>query len=371
MWARGVRLHSVSWEDYWGHAASSVTLALERLHRVWRAVVSGNADAPTAESYARLYQELLHQARELAATQMPHGIEFLRLVVAFEAFELVSGNTAARHCAATFSSRHPLLAAESLCRVPGGRPLRSLPLIALRTPRGATLFSYYRQHSLPVHVPTSLLLYLPAANESRPRAYETLRSFAPILSDGSDPFARERARRIWGGVIEPALRCFELGVATVQAIEVVDIGMGNGDLTRNLAAQLALARRQLGMLPPRFHVWGVDLDPGMSDRSRSRLVTFAHGERADCRAWLDAADGQLPAIPAGGLRVGLLSKVFDALTAASVRPRTLDKSRTSALLSPHAGGSRGDLPLCGCHGCGMPRASRRRCEVWRGARPGP
>lgn len=363
----GIRLHSVSWEDYWSDVPASVAPALEQIREAWRGVVSGNGDARATERYPDLYQELLCQAHALASTKAPHAREFLRRLTSFETFELVRENDPIGHCAATFSSRHPLLATQSIRRVPGGRPLRSLPIISLYATNRAELFSYYRQHSLPTGFPSSLLLYLPVGNESRVPAYETLRAVAPLLSDGADPFARERARRIWNGVIEPALRCFELGVASLQAIEVVDIGMGNGDLTSNLAGQVALVRRQLGMPPARFHVWGIDLDPGTLGRSRGSAATYSYVERAEYRAWLDLPDRQLPDIPAGSVRLGLISKVFDALTRVSVCPAALDDNRTDDLLSGAQEDRMGSY-LCAtaeAAECHEPHSRESTCRVQR------
>lgn len=338
----GIQLHSVSWKHYWSNVPASIAPGMERLYDAWRVVASGDGDARATEVYAALYGELLLEACELTRARAPRARAFLRQLTAFETFALVRENDPLGRCAGTFSSRHPLLATQSMRRVPGGSPLRSLPVIGLRTSDRVELFSYYRQHSLPTGLPSSLLLYLPAGNESRVSAYETLRAVAPLLSDGTDPFARERARRIWGGVIEPALRCFELGMATLHAMEIVDVGMGNGDLTSNLGAQLALARRQLGMPPAGFHVWGIDLDPGTAGLRRTSAAAYSYVERANYRVWLDLLDSserRLPEVPLSGVRVGLISKVFDALTQVSVCPGSLGGTSTHGLFS----GTREDL----------------------------
>ena len=134
-------------------------------------------------------------------------------------------------------------------------------------------------------------------------------------------------------------------------LEFIDVGAGSGSLTVSICRQIL----DIG-LKPRFRLWFVDLEPADPARffraKRLRVVvdslTFL-GD--DYRSWMSRTQ---PLPPANGLRIALVSRLFNNLSCFSIRclPREellpvldrteeysdLEAHRPSVCLAPGGGG---------------------------------
>jgi hypothetical protein len=193
--------------------------------------------------------------------------------------------------------------------------LSSFLIITVADSNRPELFYHYRQYTLSPDSPISLLLYPAVSIEKRAASFRLLNSLVGGVSYGIDPRTHERAYRLYHGIIHPIIETINGIEAKLTSLEFVDVGAGSESLTAAIRHQFL----NIGS-KPRFRFWFVDLEP--SDPTR---FFYAKKLRAsvDCptflgddyRSWLSRPQ---PIPPVNGLRIALVSKLFNNLSGFSI-----------------------------------------------------
>jgi hypothetical protein len=200
-----------------------------------------------------------------------------------------------------------------------------LPLVAVGDDESTGLFYHYRQYRLGKDSPLSLLLYLAASPALRSASFNFVDSLAGGVGSDGDPRIEQRARRLSERVLKPIIRAMHHNSSGLTSIEFVDVGAGSGALTASICRKLVGWCRAVGF-SPRFRLWFVDLclaDPARFFRAadvRSSIDSLMFLGN-DYRGWL-ARPRPLPV--SSGLRVALISKLFNNLSQFSVCPLRTD-----------------------------------------------
>lgn len=151
--------------------------------------------------------------------------------------------------------------------------------------------------------------------EKRVASFRLLNSLVGGVSYGIDPRTRERAQRLYHGIIRPIIEANN-GIETeVTPLEFIDVGAGSGGLTVSICRQILRTE-----LKPRFQLWFVDLEPSdparffRAKKLRASVdsLTFL-GD--DYRSWLNRPQ---PIPHVNGLRIALVSKLFNNLSSFSI-----------------------------------------------------
>lgn len=225
-----------------------------------------------------------------------------------------------------------------------------LPIITAPNTDKPEFFYHYRQYTVSPDSAISLLLYPAVSIEKRAASFRLLNSLVGGVSYNIDPRTRERAQRLYHGIIHPIIETNNGIEAEVTPLEFIDVGAGSGGLTASICRHIL----KMG-LKPKFRLWFVDLEP--SDPARffraKRLRAFIDSLTFlgdDYRSWLSRTQ---PLPPANGLRIALVSKLFNNLSNFSICrlskeeslpllnrmlvPSDLEAHRPSICLAPHGG----------------------------------
>lgn len=336
------------WESFWVPARElanpQIDHALERLHAAWQDYIRSRFDRSLQREYCFRYFSLLDTvlAAPVEQSNFCSWKRALRAVVGFECFGIRAPALGAGALAAgTMTLRNPCYLLAKL-RCPGALDdTQFLPLISPPDGNPASLYYHYRQYRLSKDSPMSLLLYVAAAPTHRLTSFRLVESLARGVASGGDPRTGQRARRLWEKVLRPIVQTARTDPTAAMPIEFVDVGAGSGALVAAICRRLLTWSEGAG-LSPRLRVWFVDLclaDPvrffraaGM--RNRIDSVMFL-GD--DYRRWL-ARPGPLPAC--SGLRVALISKLFNNLSRFSVCRCRTDVLSSSSTGTPFVDGRR-------------------------------
>jgi hypothetical protein len=328
------------WESFWAPAHElanpQIDHALERLHAAWQDYIRSRFDRSLQREYCFQYFSLLDLvlATSVGRRDSLPWKRTLRAVVGFECFGIRAPAVDAGDLAAgTTTLRNPCYLLAKL-RWPGALDdTQFLPLISPPDGESAGLYYHYRQYRLSTDSPMSLLLYVAAAPTHRLTSFRLVESLARGVASGGDPRVGQRARRLWDKVLRPIMQGTHTNPSEPMHFEFVDVGAGSGALVAALCRRL-LAWSAARKLSPRLRVWFVDLclaDPARFFRApglRGRIDSLMFlGD--DYRRWL-ARPGPLPA--RSGLRVALVSKLFNNLSHFSVC-----RCRTDVLSSSSTG----------------------------------
>ena len=80
-----------------------------------------------------------------------------------------------------------------------------LPIITVTGAKKPELFYHYRQYTLSLDLPASLMLYPAVSEDKRSASFRIINSLAGGVSYRVDPRTRERARRLYQKIIRPIL----------------------------------------------------------------------------------------------------------------------------------------------------------------------
>ncbi len=311
------RARTETWVSHWQPVRylgeDSSIRALERLDAARKRYIESNFDLSKVQEYCFRYFALLDEVLEgEARVDHPSAWErILQLVLAFECFPVIDLSPArGGRCAGTTTLRNPVFLLGKLKAPHAGDDVKSLPLVPLdQKPVG--LFFHYRQYRVAADPSFAVLGLLPNEKASRQASLRLAANVGRALHANSDPYARQRGYRLWKGVLLPLL---DLPSAKSKGacLEIVDVGSGSGRLSADLCRRYV--RWSLGGgIEPVLRLWFVERsgqDPTSLFRDK-RLSRYVHGLTvlpSDYQAWL----GKRRPLPVPfGLRVGIVSKVFD------------------------------------------------------------
>jgi hypothetical protein len=177
------------------------------------------------------------------------------------------------------------------------------------------LFYHYRQYTLSLDSSASLMFYPAVSEKKRSASFRLINSLAGGVSYGVDPRTRERAKRIYQGIIRPVLETNRLIDSRAHSLELVDVGAGSGGLASAICRQIHNAG-----FKSKFRLWFVDLEPAdparfFGDKESRKIVDSLLYLGDDYRSWL----GREQPLPApDGLRIALISRLFNNLSRFSI-----------------------------------------------------
>jgi hypothetical protein len=198
--------------------------------------------------------------------------------------------------------------------------------------------------------PISLLLYPAVSEKKRSASFKLINSLVGGVTCGIDPRTLERARRLYRSIIHPLVEANSPCEVTIN-LELADIGAGSGSLSAAICREI-----QNTDVTPKLRLWFVDLEPADPARffRSEKLRAFTDNLNFigdDYRNWLTRPQ-PLPA--KNGLRIALVSKLFNNLSSFSIRCLSgeqlypflenengysdTEKHRPSICLAPHGTG---------------------------------
>jgi hypothetical protein len=336
------------WESFWVPARElanpQIDHALERLHAAWQDYIRSRFDRSLQREYCFRYFSLLDLvlATPAGKRNSRSWSRALRAVVGFECFGIRAPTLGPNALAAgTTTARNPCYLVAKLRWPDALDDTQFLPLVSPPYGKPVSLYYHYRQYRLSKDSPMSPLLYVAAAPTHRLTSFRLVESLARGVASGGDPRTGQRARRLWEKVLRPIVQTARTDPTAAMPIEFVDVGAGSGALVAAICRRLLTWSEGAG-LSPRLRVWFVDLclaDPvrffraaGMRNRIDSLMFL---GD--DYRRWL-ARPGPLPAC--SGLRVALISKLFNNLSRFSVCRCRTDVLSSSSTGTPFVDGRR-------------------------------
>jgi hypothetical protein len=190
-----------------------------------------------------------------------------------------------------------------------------LPIITVADTKKPELFYHYRQYTLSLDSPASLMLYPAVSENKRSASFRLINSLASGVSYGVDPRTRERAKRLSRKIVRPILEANQLTNPESPWLEFIDIGAGSGVLVSAICRQIHDAGFKL-----KFRLWFVDLEPAdparfFGDKKSRGVVDSLLYLGDDYRSWL-SREKPLPATD--GLRIALISRLFNNLSHFSI-----------------------------------------------------
>jgi len=319
-------LQTQDWATYWAPvrnlANRQIDCAVDALQAVWQDYIQSGFETALRREYCFRYFSLLDLVlsahRESRCS--PSWSTALQAVVGFECFGLsapaLGGDVLA---AGTTTVRNPVYLLTKLKWPDVPDDTRFLPLIGVGDEAPASLFFHYRQYWPSRDSPIALLVYLPTSQAHRPPSLRLVDSLARTVGSGADPYVKERAERLWKRILQPIVHATHPNPSRSIGLELVDVGAGTGALTAALCRKLLSWGRAAGF-SPRLRLWFVDVC--LSDPARFFRAAQLRGSvdslmflGDDYRGWL----GRPRPLPrSSGLRVALVSKVFDVQSHSSI-----------------------------------------------------
>jgi hypothetical protein len=314
-----LRARTETWISHWQAAHwlgdEPIVSAVEQLNEARTRYIESGFDLTEARGYCFRYFSLLELVlASTARIDRPTQWErVLRMVLAFECFPIRDVSPArGGESAATTTLRNPAYLLGRLKAPQAGDDTKFLPLATLNDGRAARLFFHYRQFRVAQDPPFAMLALLPNDGASRLAGLRLAGNVGRALHSNPDPYAHQRGNRLWRGILHPLI---DEAVAKSQggpSLEIVDVGSGSGRLTSDLCHRYVEWYLREG-LEPLLRLWfversGHDKSALFRDRAIGRCVRGLTVLPSDYQVWL----GKSPPLPASsGLRVGIISKVFD------------------------------------------------------------
>jgi hypothetical protein len=310
------------WSSYWqplhklGHKKMEENL--DALHSAWCAYIRSGFNFLLRQEfcfrYFSLLDALLSIYKESDATRS--WLHALHTALGFECFRIASATADGEVLGAgTCILRNPCYLLAKLKMPDVLDDPQFLPIITVVGTEKTELFYHYRQYTLSLDSPISLMFYLAVSEEKRSASFKLINSLAGGVSYGIDPRTRERAQRLSRGIICHIMQSRELAGSATTSLEFVDVGAGSGGLTSAICRQIHDAGFKL-----KFRLWFADLEPAdparfFGDRKLRGVVDSLLFLGDDYRSWLDR-EQPLPA--ANGLRIALVSRLFNNLSRFSI-----------------------------------------------------
>jgi hypothetical protein len=326
------------WDSYWqqlhklGH--KKVEENLDALHFAWHDYLrSGFSPLLRQEfcfRYFSLLNVLLSMYSESDATQS--WLPALHTALGFECFGVTSSASDSEVLGAgTCTTRNPCYLLAKLKMPDVLDDPQFLPVITVAGTKKPELFYHYRQYTLSLDSPASLMFYPAVSVQKRAASFKLINSLAGGVSYGVDPRTCERAKRLYQKILRPMVEADHLTDAGSLWLEFVDIGAGSGGLTSAICRHIHDRGFKL-----KFRLWFVDLEPAdparfFGDKESRGVVDSLLYLGDDYRSWL-SREKPLPA--ADGLRIVLVSRLFNNLSRFSIHH--LNGSGSSSLFEKMA-----------------------------------
>ena len=316
-------LETKDWDSYW-HTLhelehGKVEQCLDALHHAWRDYLrSGYSSYLRREfcfRYFSLLDILLSVCTESNAAQS--RLCALQTVLGFECFGIVSATDESEILGAGICTiRNPCYLLAKLKMPDVLDDPQFLPVITVADTQKPELFYHYRQYSLSLDSPISLMFYLAVSEEKRSASFSLINSLAGGVSYGIDPRTRERAKRLFQNIIRSIVEADQLTDSGTLWLEFVDVGAGSGGLTSTICRQIL----DMGF-KSKFWLWFVDLEPAdptrfFRDKKLRGIIDSLLFLGDDYRSWLSR---EQPLPVANGLRIALVSRLFNNLSHFSIR----------------------------------------------------
>jgi hypothetical protein len=343
------------WDSYWQPLHELNHRELEdvvgALHLAWREYLRSGFNPLLRQEFCFRYFSLLDVMLSVC-TESDAWLRVLQTTLGFECFGIAASTSDSEMLGAgTCTLRNPCYLLAKLKMPDVLNDPQFLPIITAVNNDKPKLFYHYRQYTVSPDSAISLLFYPAVSMEKRVASFRLLNSLIGGVSYGIDPRTRERAQRLYHGIIRPIIEANNGIEAEVTPLEFIDVGAGSGGLTASICRQIL----KMG-LKPKFRLWFVDLEPSdparffraKSLRAFIDSLTFL-GD--DYRSWLSRSQ---PLPPANDLRIALVSKLFNNLSDFSTCrlskeesilflnrmgvPSDLEAYRPSICLAPSGGG---------------------------------
>ena len=343
------------WDEYWqlvhelGH--EKIEEDLNKLQIAWNDYIHSGFNASLGQyfcyRYFTLLDTLLSLRMELKAQEW---LPMLQRVLGFECFGITSAIDNKIFAAGTCTLRNPCYLLAKLKMPEVLDDPQFLPVITVPDIDEPALFYHYRQYTMSRNSPMSLLLYPAVSEQKRPASFKLINSLVGGVTCGIDPRTLERARRLYRSIIHPLVEANSPCEVTIN-LELADIGAGSGSLSAAICREI-----QNTDVTPKLRLWFVDLEPADPARffRSEKLRAFTDNLNFigdDYRNWLTRPQ-PLPA--KNGLRIALVSKLFNNLSSFSIRCLSgeqlypflenengysdTEKHRPSICLAPHGTG---------------------------------
>lgn len=338
------------WESFWLPVTrmGEFCAQLGSLRNAWSAYIRGAFARELQRNYCFRYFSLLDAilAQVVRQSADESAMAALCCALGFESFGICASGDEHTAAAATSTLRNPAYLLTKL-RTPGvADSAEHLPLISPQSAEARDLFYHYRQHCLSRDSSNAVLCYLAARQNLRPHSFDIVARFEQALSDGTDPFAVERAVRLGRSGVLDYLRNWWVtqGAGNALPIDLVDLGAGSGLVAAKLCDEIVKDALRTGYTP-RFSIRFVDLSMSRPARFFSSPKVAQHLDSIqavgmDYRDWL--GDGcALPDYE--GVRLVLISRFFNNLSDFGVRcfdppaeqsPETSDLSGRAEACAP-------------------------------------
>ncbi len=315
------------WDSYWqplhklGH--KKVEESLDALHSAWRDYIRSGFSSSFRQEFCFRYFSLLDillsvntESVNTESDTTQSWLHALQTSLGFECFGIASATGDGEILGAgTCTIRNPCYLLAKLRMPDVLDDPQFLPVITVVGTKKPELFYHYRQYTLSPDSPISLMFYLAVSEEKRSASFRLTNSLAGGVSYGIDPRTRERAKRLYQKNIRPIVEANQLNDSGTIWLEFVDVGAGSGGLTSAICRQIHHMGFKL-----KFRLWFVDLEPAdparfFHDKKLRGAVDSLLFLGDDYRSWLSRKQ-PLPA--AKGLRIGLVSRLFNNLSRFSI-----------------------------------------------------
>jgi hypothetical protein len=327
------------WDSYWQPlyklAHQNVDGNLDALHFAWRDYLRSGFNSLLRQEFCFRYFSLLNVLLSIypESDATSSWLHALHTALGFECFGVTSSASESEVLGAgTCTSRNPCYLLAKLKMPDVLDDPQFLPVITGVGTKKPELFYHYRQYTLSPDSPISLLFYPAVSVQKRAASFKLINSLAGGVSYGVDPRTRERAKRLYRKIIRPILETNQLTSSGSLWLEFVDIGAGSGGLTSAICRQIHYTGFKL-----KFQLWFVDLEPAdptrffSGDKKLRGVVDSLSFLGDDYRSWLDRKQ---PLSAANGLRIALVSRLFNNLSRFSIHH--INRSDSSPLFEKMA-----------------------------------
>ena len=306
------------WDSYWHPLYKlenrKVDENLDAFHSTWRGYIHSGLNSQLRQEFCFRYFSLLDVILSMRSeSEDTTWINALHTVLGFECFGITSSAPDSEVLGAgTYTIRNPCYLLAKLKMPDVLDDPQFLPIVTVAGTKKPELFYHYRQYTLSLDSPASLMFYPAVSEEKRSASFKLLNSLAGIVRHAADPWTSERAQLLFRSIVHPIIRTIKpVGVGTLL-LELVDVGAGSGSLASRLCHYVQKVGAAEGFTP-KFRLWSVDLeiaDPTRFFRKKNlrSLVDSLFYLGDDYRSWL-SREKPLPA--ADGLRIALISKLLD------------------------------------------------------------
>lgn len=314
-------LETKDWNSYWqplhklGHKKAEENL--KALHSAWRDYICSGFNSILRQEFCFHYFSLLDV---ILSTQLKSEdtlwLDALYTALGFECFGITSSASDSKVLGAgTCTMRNPsyLLAKLKMPNVMDDPQF--LPIITVAGTKKPELFYLYRQYTLSLDSPASLILYPAVSEDKRSSSFRLINSLVGGVSYSVDPRTRERAKHLYRRIIRPIVETDRLTDSRALLLEFIDIGAGSGGLTSAICRHIYNTGFRL-----KFRLWFIDLEPAnparfFGDKKLRNVVESLLYLGDDYRNWLDR---EQPLPTTDSLRIALISRLFNNLSRFSI-----------------------------------------------------